>query len=131
MQENGVGGSDPREGASAPAGAVACVECGSQQVRPSGHSYPMDKVRNPEGSASFWRCSHCGARFMGPQAQEQGRKHRARSPRAGNLDREIVFMRTVKRWIFPVLVILCTILAVIYMLERRDPPPEQIISPGD
>ena len=43
----------------------------------------------------------------------------------------IVLIRTIKRWLFPVLVILCTVLAVIYVLERRDPPPEQIISPGD
>lgn len=115
------------------AGGVACAECGSRQVQPSGQSYPMDKVRNPDGTAGFWRCSHCGARFIGPSVPEKGRKRRSRSSRSGgnDLDREIVLMRTVKRWIFPVLVILCTILAVIYMLERRDPPPEQIVSPGD
>ncbi len=126
--EPGRGGAVP-----APGGVVACVECGSQHVRPSGSSYPMDKDRNADGKASFWRCSHCGARFMGPLAPERGREHRSRPARGPGkaMDREIVLIRTIKRWLFPVLVILCTVLAVIYVLERRDPPPEQIISPGD
>ena len=128
MGETGRGGAVP-----APGGGVACVECASQHVRPSGSSYPMDKDKNADGRASFWRCSHCGARFMGPLVPERGRKHRSRSSRndRSDLDREIVLMRAVKRWIFPVLVILCTMLAVAYMLDRRDPRPEQIVLPGD
>ena len=47
------------------------------------------------------------------------------------LDRTIAIVRAAKRWLFPVLVILSTIVAVIYMLDRRDAPPaEQIITPG-
>lgn len=45
------------------------------------------------------------------------------------MDRDIQFARTLKRWIFPALVILATILAVMYILERRDPQPQQIILP--
>lgn len=133
MQGGEVGETDASGAVSAQGGGIACIECGSPRVRPSGHSYPMDQVKNPGGAASFWRCSHCGARFMGPLVPERGRKHRSRSSRndRSDLDREIVLMRAVKRWIFPVLVILCTMLAVAYMLERRDPRPEQIVLPGD
>ncbi|MEO8500871.1 MAG: hypothetical protein ABI565_08135 [Vicinamibacteria bacterium] len=45
------------------------------------------------------------------------------------MDRDIRFARAIKRWIFPVVVILVTILAVAYMLEKRDTRTEQIILP--
>ncbi len=93
----------------------------------------MDKDKNPDETASFWRCSHCGSRFMGPRVREGRHRHRSRSAlETGDpLDRQMALVRKVKRWLFPVLAILCTILALMYVLEQRDRPPEQIVFPGD
>lgn len=85
-----------------------------------------------DGTASFWRCRDCGARFLGPRTDPGKRRPHSRSKSGGSqaaLDRDIRFARTLKRWIFPALVILSTILAVMYILERRDPQPQQIILP--
>ncbi len=38
-------------------------------------------------------------------------------------------MRWARRWLFPILVILSTVVAVIYFLESRDRTPEQLILP--
>lgn len=103
----------------APGGGVACAECGSQQVRPSGSSYPMDKDKNPDGKVGFWRCSHCGARFMGPAAPARKHRHH-RSHSRDPLGESLTFSRMVKRWAFPLVVLLATVLAVAFILDRRN-----------
>ena len=123
--EPGRGGAVP-----APGGVIACVECGSQHVRPSGSSYPMDKDKNADGKAGFWRCSHCGARFMGPLAPaRKHRHHRAHS--RDPLNERLTFSRLVKRWAFPLTVILITIVAVAFVLDRRnrDSRPRIVVTP--
>ena len=119
-------------GAEGQPAVAACAECGSANVRPSESSYPLDKEKVADGTAGFWRCSDCGARFLGPWTLPGKRRPHSRSKSGGSqaaLDRDIQFARTLKRWIFPALVILATILAVMYILERRDPRPQQIILP--
>jgi hypothetical protein len=75
---------------------------------------------------------NCGARFFGPvaSAPKARRRHRSATKESrSSLDRNIKLARALKRWVFPVLVVLSTIFAVIYLLDRRDPPQEQIILP--
>ena len=112
--------------------APACPECRSAEVRPSRSTYPQDKERTSEGAGSFWRCVNCGSRFFGPLPAEPKAKRRHRSTTKESrsaLDRNIRIARALKRWVFPILVVLSTIVAVIYLLDRRDPPQEQIILP--
>lgn len=110
-------------------GAPPCPECQSYQVRPSQSSYPLDRAKNPEGRLDFWRCSHCGARFMGPRTPEsrQARRH----SRGDSLERRLSASRRAKRWIFPVIVLILTALAVTLILDRRnrDPRPALVL-PG-
>ena len=115
---------------SAQGGGLACAECGSHQVRPSGSSYPMDKDKNPTGKAGFWRCSHCGARFMGPLAPGRKQRHH-RSHSRDRLEESLTFARMAKRWAFPLVVILVTILAVAFVLDRRnqDNRPRIVVTP--
>ena len=122
-------GESGRGAMSAHGGGVACVECGSLHVRPSGSSYPLDKDKNPDGKAGFWRCSHCGARFMGPLGP--ARKHRHRPHSKDPLNERLTFSRLAKRWAFPLIVILVTIVAVAFVLERRnrDTRPRIIVTP--
>jgi hypothetical protein len=88
----------------------------------------MDKDRNADGKASFWRCSHCGARFMGPRVPE--RKHRHRSHSRDPLGESLTLSRLLKRWAFPLVVILITIVAVAVILDRRGREVKpQIMSP--
>lgn len=115
-----------------PRGVPVCPECGAAEARPSKSSYPLDRDKTAGGEASFWRCSNCGVRFLGPKAHTRGGKRPSRSGPKGArsaLDRNIRLARAFRRWIFPVLVILTTILAVMYILERRDPRQEQIVLP--
>lgn len=116
---------------SAPLGSE-CPQCGSAETRPSRSSYPQDNEKIAGARASFWRCAHCGARFLGP-ASSAGRKVKSahgsgHSPRVEG-DRRVMLMRAFRNWIFPLLVILTTIAAVVYFLDKRDPPQEQIILP--
>jgi len=77
----------------------------------------MDRIRNPDGKAGFWRCSQCGARFMGPVVPERTRRHRSHRDA---FDHDLTFSRLVKRWAFPLVVIIATILAVAFVLDRRN-----------
>jgi len=117
--------------ASAPLGSE-CLQCGSAETRPSRSSYPQDKEKTAGGRASFWRCSNCGARFLGP-SPSSGRRVKSvqGSGRSARLegDRRVMFMRAFRSWIFPLLVILATVAAVVYFLDKRDPPQEQIVLP--
>ena len=90
----------------------------------------MDKDKNPDGKVGFWRCSHCGARFMGPATP--ARKHRAhRSHSRDPLGESLTLRRMVKRWAFPLIVILATVLAVAFILDRRNREVRtQIITPA-
>ena len=90
----------------------------------------MDREKNFEGKASFWRCSHCGARFMGPLVP--GRKHRHhRSHSRDPLSESVTLSRLAKRWAFPLVVILVTIVAVAFILDRRNHEVRpQIITPA-
>lgn len=111
---------------------TTCSECQSKQVRPSRSAYPRDREKIADGASSFWRCSNCGARFLGPLAPERSRRHRSRSGSRHSkesFERTLRIARMAKRWLFPVLVILSTIVAVIYMLDRRDQTPEEIVFP--
>lgn len=101
-----------------------CPECQSQKAHPSRSVYPKDKEKNPRGAAGFWRCFDCGARFLGPLAPERKRRYPASRH---SRDRTRSFSRAAKRWIFPGLAILATIVAVMYMLGRQDRPPQEII----
>jgi|JI10StandDraft_1071094.scaffolds.fasta_scaffold656794_2 hypothetical protein len=95
----------------------ACTECASREVQPSRSVYPLDHTRIGGEDKSFWRCSNCGARFLAQKAPE-GEKRRRRSkhdPLEGAIQRS----RKQKQWIFPLLVVLATILAVMYVLDRR------------
>jgi hypothetical protein len=89
----------------------------------------MDTEKNPDGRGSFWRCGLCGARFLGPRAPSQKRRHRSRS--RDSLGESLTLARIVKRWAFPIIVILVTALAVAFILDRRgrDPRP-QIVTPA-
>lgn len=95
-----------------------CTECASREVQPSRSVYPLDQVRIGGEARSFWRCSNCGARFLGPQAP--GGEKRRRRNHHDPLDGAIQRSRKQKQWIFPLLVVLATILAVIYVLDRRN-----------
>ncbi len=95
-----------------------CTECESREVQPSRSVYPLDQVRIGGEARSFWRCANCGARFLGPLAPE-GEKRRRRNKR-DPLDGAIHRSRKQKQWIFPLLVVIATILAVIYVLDRRN-----------
>jgi hypothetical protein len=125
-----VAESGSRAAVPGPGGVVACVECQSQHVRPSGSSYPMDKEKNFEGKASFWRCSNCGARFMGPLVPERKHRHH-RSHSRDPLGESVTLSRLVKRWAFPLIVILVTIIAVAFVLDRRnqDTRPRLVVTP--
>ena len=103
-----------------------CPECQSKQAHPSRSAYPKDKEKNPRGTASFWRCFNCGARFLGPLAPDRKRKYPATRV---SRNQAIAFSRAARRWIFPGLVILVTIVAVIYVLDQRDTPAPEIIFP--
>ena len=108
-----------------------CIECGSPDVRPSRSFYPMDKEKIGESRKSFWRCGHCGARFLGPFVAE--RKHRHYRPHHAHdpLAESIGISRLAKRWIFPLIVLVLTALAVAFILERRNrPTPTPVISPA-
>ncbi len=110
-------------------GATVCPECASPEVRPSRTSYPLDKERNAGGALSFWRCSNCGSRFAGPKVSEEKRRRRAHvhDPLAESLG----MSRLTKRWVFPLLVILITAVAVAFILDRRtNPAAPPIITPG-
>lgn len=102
-----------------------CPECRSDHVRTSRSSYPHDKEKTAGRTGSFWRCGNCGARFLGPLALERTREshHRAggRNSKDG-LRQDISFARTVKRWLFPLLAIMCTIIAVLLVLYQRNSP---------
>lgn len=125
-----MGESGNRGAVSATGAVVTCAECGSQHVRPSGSSYPMDKDKNPHGEMGFWRCSHCGARFMGPLAPARKHRHH-RSHSRDPLGESLTFSRTVRRWAFPLIVILATALAVAFILDRRNREVRpQIITPA-
>lgn len=110
----------------------ACPDCRSAHIRPSRGSYPYDRERIGGENGSFWRCNHCGARFLGPPApveRHRRRRHQHGPPRSP-LDESIRSARAAKRWLFPILVILSTILAVAYLLNRRDAPQPLIVLPG-
>ena len=70
-----------------------------------------------ERPSSFWRCTQCGGRFLGPPAMEKKRRrHRSRpgdffGPKVSHL---------VRHWAFPLAVILVTIIAVAFVLDRRN-----------
>ena len=90
----------------------------------------MDKERIGDGQTSFWRCGHCGARFLGPLVSEKKRRHRSHHVR-DPLAESVGASRVAKRWIFPLIVLVVTALAVAFILDRRNrPAPEPIISPG-
>ena len=95
-----------------------CTECASRVVQPSRSVYPLDETRIGGEARSFWRCANCGARFIGPLAP--GGEKRRRRNRRDPLDGAIQRSRKKKQWIFPLLVVLATILAVIYVLDRRN-----------
>jgi len=90
----------------------------------------MDKEKNFEGKASFWRCSNCGARFMGPLVPAR-RHHHHRSHSGDSLSESIAITRLAKRWAFPLIVILVTIVAVAFVLDRRnqDTRPRLVVTP--
>ena len=121
---------EPRFADSEDQAAASCTECQSQEVRPSRSSYPQDKERTG-GAGSFWRCSNCGTRFLGPRTH--GPKPRRRSSPKGSkdsLEKTINFWRRAKRWLFPILAILTTVAVVIYILDSREPEPEEIVFPS-
>lgn len=120
------------ESASVDAAPPACVECQSHVVRPSRTAYPLDEVKRAGGEGSFWRCDNCGARFLGPSAPERKRRQHRRGSRdsEGDLSQKVQFGRMLKRFMFPIVVIVATIIAVIYILDRRSVRNEaQIIFP--
>jgi ribosomal protein L37AE/L43A len=112
---------------------VRCPECQSESVRASHSAYPLDRVKIDGRNLAFWRCENCGMRFPGPphppRPSRRG-KHRSSRHENDELSRRAQFTRAAKRVLFPVLVILSTIVAVIYILDRRNSNSEQtIISP--
>ena len=117
---------------SAPDGQ-SCSQCGSREVRPSRSSYPRDKEAIGGSAASFWRCATCGARFVGGFVPEKSmrkrREERHRKKADHSLDRSIRLSRRFRRIFFPILVVLATIVAVAYVLDRRDVHQETIVLP--
>ncbi|MEO8362080.1 MAG: hypothetical protein ABI672_18775 [Vicinamibacteria bacterium] len=111
---------------------LTCPQCDSSEVRASRSSYPKDKETIGDKVVSFWRCGNCGARFLGPLAvaahEKRSRRFIAKQGKS-SLDRDLRAARTLKRWLFPAIVILATIFVVIYLLDKRDAPAEQIINP--
>jgi ribosomal protein L37AE/L43A len=133
MSENtdGSGGVAEDHGDVAP--VVGCPDCQSNNVRPSHSAYPLDRVKVEGRDLAFWRCENCGTRFPGPpHPPRPSRRGKHRSSRHVNdeLTQGVKFARAAKRLLFPVLVILATIIAVVYILDRRNSRQEQsIISP--
>jgi len=82
-------------------------------------------------AGSFWRCSNCGGRFLGPTAPAGGGEGTKRRSRRGadGLARTIEAARRAKRFFFPILAVLATILTVIYLLDRQSAPLERISLP--
>jgi len=114
-------------------GAPACTACESREVRASRSSYPHDLQILAGGPGDFWRCLNCGARFPGPRAPERKRRvhgHGGTRSHRDPLAQAIEFGRATKRWIFPVLAILVTIVTIVYILDRRAPPQERFTLPG-
>jgi len=107
-----------------------CLECQSQIVRPSRSAYPRDAAKRAGSHGSFWRCDNCGARFLGPEAPEKKRRghgrHGSRDP--SGLTQSVKLGRTIKRIMFPAIVIIATVIAVIYILDRRSDRAEQVIT---
>jgi hypothetical protein len=91
----------------------------------------MDQEKNFEGKASFWRCSNCGARFMGPLVPDRRHRRHHRSYSGDRLGESVTFSRLVKRWAFPLIVILVTAVAVAFVLDRRnrDNRPRIVVTP--
>lgn len=113
-------------------GPAPCPECASLTVRPSNRAYPKDRERLAGRAASFWRCENCGTRFLGPPAPDDAptsRRDKRRGHGRDTLDLSIQIGRVFRRRVFPLLVVLLTIVAVVYVLDRQDRPTETIISP--
>ena len=112
---------------------ASCPGCGSENTHASRSTYPMDVVRLEGRTGSFWRCQHCGDRFIGPAHEEASprhehehqrehhhdHRHRHRGDRSP-LDRSVRFERKVRRWLFPILVLLMTVVAVVMILDQRN-----------
>ena len=114
--------------------AVVCPECQSRSVRPSHSSYPLDQSKVAGRDLAFWRCENCGYRFPGPRSAERksGRRGRRGSTRNDDsLTKNVKLGRAIKRWLFPVLVIISTVIAVVYILDRRNSRQEQSIVAPD
>lgn len=118
-----------RGGGSGEGTGAPCVDCGSRDTRPSGSSYPLDREKTANIDGSFWRCSNCGARFLGPKAHSQKKRHRSHHG-SGRLDHAVDRERALKRWIFPVLAILTTVLVVFAILTLRNPRGAPVIQQG-
>jgi hypothetical protein len=133
MSEKTDGDGEVAEGLGDMGPVVSCPECQSNSVRPSHSSYPLDRVKIEGRDLAFWRCENCGTRFPGaphpPRPSRRG-KHRSSRYAKDELTQGVKLTRAVKRVLFPVLVILSTIIAVVYILDRRNSRQEQsIISP--
>lgn len=116
---------EPEVGLPVPRQVVVCPDCQSIDVRPSHSSYPRDKETNAAGTGAFWRCRNCGDRFLGPFAPEKKSRRSARGHREDPLSRKVQMTRFAKRWVFPLFVVLVTISAVVYLLNRRNSQPMQ------
>lgn len=106
-------------------GDPICPACRSREARPSRGSYPYDPIVLANQSGSFWRCYHCGARFLGPLAPKRRRRGRGHAGAHGTgdpLSRTVAFKRVAKNWIFSIIVLIATIVLVWYMLGRQAPP---------
>jgi ribosomal protein L37AE/L43A len=112
---------------------VSCPDCQSSNVRASNSAYPLDRAKTEGRDLAFWRCENCGMRFPGPpHPPRRSRRGKHRSPRHINdeVTQGVKFTRAAKRLLFPVLVILATIIAVVYILDRRNSRQDQsIVSP--
>jgi hypothetical protein len=102
-------------GGSGPHLSPLCPECRSPDVRPSRSSYPLDREKNADGAAGFWRCENCGGRHLGPPAPR-------RSSRLHDdpLRRQIAAERGRKRWLPALLIVVTTIMGTILILVLRD-----------
>lgn len=114
-----VAGAPPRRPLSNQTGPAVCPECSSSEVRPSRKTHDSGK------NGSYWRCQNCGVRFFGPSrldARDSSSPGRGSRRRKDTLGTSIQWRRILHRWVFPSLVLVATIMAVVYMLERRTPP---------